>query len=287
MLAGKAFFLAASILVFSLVLVPFHRANAIIDITGDATIPKETGHELRLIVKLLKTVSKLESQGKLNGTEVSVPITLIMPIDVEGQNAQICVALLSSGDMTCQQVIINSENQTVSIASDATSNETSPSTAMNGTRGTTIDDSTREIMFVIKFLKAVPRLDAKGELNITSITIPITFIVPINVDSETSQICLSILSSGDMNCQQIIISEDNQTATMVPVTDNTTLTASGNTSAPSSGESNLTDTAGEETTDDSEAPNGSHSDELCVTPCPPDQYCVQMCQPTGDNTTNS
>jgi hypothetical protein len=196
--------------------------------------------------------------------------------------------------MTCQQVIINSENQTLSLSVDSNATITE-NTQSTGTNETTMVDATDQLKFAIKFIKKLPKLEHQGEMNITSVTIPITFIVPIDIQSQNAQICLSILSSTDVNCQQIIINS-NQTVSIAPITNGTNTTSAkvgsnvtNNNATTSNTEVNETDAAesddeGVAGNSEDSADNETESDEPCVTPCPPDQYCVQMCQPDGNNT---
>jgi hypothetical protein len=207
-----AFILAATLSLFSILSVTHYGAYAQTTASSDSqgsdtgktsSLFRSSNAELRLVVLVLDSVDRLESQGYFNETEVSTPTTVLIPINVEGQTAQICILLLSSGDMTCQQVIINSDTVAMTLSTN--------SAASDGDKGQTVDDTSKNVVFVLRFLHEAARLDSQGELNVTSINIPITIIVPIDVDSETAQICLSILSSGDLTCEQIIIDVSDQT----------------------------------------------------------------------------
>jgi len=45
----------------------------------------------------------------IEDTTVNIPITLIVPIDLSIQNAQVCTSVLSTGSQTCNQVVLNPE----------------------------------------------------------------------------------------------------------------------------------------------------------------------------------
>jgi hypothetical protein len=45
----------------------------------------------------------------IEDTTVNIPITVIVPIDLNIQNAQVCASVLSSGSQTCNQVVLNPE----------------------------------------------------------------------------------------------------------------------------------------------------------------------------------
>jgi hypothetical protein len=46
-------------------------------------------------------------------TTVNIPITVIVPIDLNIQNAQICASVASSGDQSCTQVVLNPEQHPI------------------------------------------------------------------------------------------------------------------------------------------------------------------------------
>jgi hypothetical protein len=43
----------------------------------------------------------------IEDTTVNIPVTVIVPIDLNIQNAQVCASVLSSGSQTCNQVVLN------------------------------------------------------------------------------------------------------------------------------------------------------------------------------------
>ena len=56
------------------------------------------------------TVQYAEAQLiSIEDTTVNIPVTVIVPIDLNIQNAQVCASVLSSGSQTCNQVVLNPE----------------------------------------------------------------------------------------------------------------------------------------------------------------------------------
>jgi hypothetical protein len=45
----------------------------------------------------------------IQNTVVTQPLTVVIPIETDAQNAQICVTILSSGSQSCQQVALDPE----------------------------------------------------------------------------------------------------------------------------------------------------------------------------------
>jgi hypothetical protein len=92
----------------------------------------------------------------LNNTTVNIPVTVIVPITIEIQNAQICASVASSGGQYCQQLVLNPSQTAftpvnIDLASGATptistaaateptqtTSTTSPTTATNNTTQST------------------------------------------------------------------------------------------------------------------------------------------------------
>src|SRR5215207_1007768 len=64
-----------------------------------------------IVIPSLNIEAQPESINVQN-TIVTAPLTVVVPITVDAQNAQICVSAGSTGDQSCTQVIVNPE-QTV------------------------------------------------------------------------------------------------------------------------------------------------------------------------------
>jgi hypothetical protein len=45
----------------------------------------------------------------IEDTTINIPVTVIVPIDLNIQNAQVCASVLSGGDQSCTQVVLNPE----------------------------------------------------------------------------------------------------------------------------------------------------------------------------------
>jgi hypothetical protein len=60
----------------------------------------------------------------IEDTTVNIPITAIVPIDLNIQNAQVCASVLSSGDQTCNQVVLNPEQTSYTNVNVDLSSET-------------------------------------------------------------------------------------------------------------------------------------------------------------------
>jgi hypothetical protein len=83
---------------------------------------------------------------------ITLNVTVIIPITVVAQNAQICISLASSGDQTCQQIVLDpTQTSYTAVDVDLTepepvittslSNQTSTNSATNDTSSSTNDTS--------------------------------------------------------------------------------------------------------------------------------------------------
>src|SRR5919106_707776 len=77
---------------------------------------------------------------------ITLNVTVIIPITVVAQNAQICISLASSGDQTCQQIILDPTQTTLSPINVDLSEEvpiiTSGSLNQTGTSTPTVSNET-------------------------------------------------------------------------------------------------------------------------------------------------
>ena len=62
----------------------------------------------------------------VNNTTLNIPITVIVPITLEIQNAQICASVASSGATSCQQIVLNPTQSAFTPVNVDLSNPTTP-----------------------------------------------------------------------------------------------------------------------------------------------------------------
>jgi hypothetical protein len=62
----------------------------------------------------------------VNNTTLNIPITVIVPITLEIQNAQICATVASSGGQSCQQIVLNPTQSSYTPVNVDLSNPTTP-----------------------------------------------------------------------------------------------------------------------------------------------------------------
>jgi hypothetical protein len=136
---------------------------------------------------------------------VTAPLTIVVPITADVQNAQICVLAASSGDQSCSQVILNpNQNSYEAVNVDLSDPASIPvvTTATPGVSKTITPASQR-----------APVINIQN----TIVTQPLTVMIPLETDAQTAQICVTILSSGSQSCQQVVLEPETGKYTPVNV----------------------------------------------------------------------
>src|SRR5918994_1375143 len=154
------------------------------------------------IISLPNVEAQPESINVQN-TIITAPLTVVVPITADVQNAQLCVLAASSGDQSCSQVILNPEQNSYEAVNVDLSDPTSVPAVTTATPG------------VSKTI--TPPSERAPTINIqkTVVTKPLTIMIPIETDAQTAQICVTILSSGSQSCQQVVL--DPETGMYTPV----------------------------------------------------------------------
>jgi hypothetical protein len=139
----------------------------------------------------------------VQNTVVTAPLTVVVPITTDVQNAQICVSAASSGEQSCTQMILDPEQNSYEAINVDLSDPASVPAVTSATPG------------VSKTI--TPPNERAPTINIqnTVVTQPLTVMIPIETNTQTAQICVTILSSGSQSCQQVVL--DPETGMYTPV----------------------------------------------------------------------
>jgi hypothetical protein len=171
-------------------------------ITADLSLSLASVIFFFAIISLPNVEAQPESINVQN-TVITAPLTVVVPITLDVQNAQICVLAISSGDQSCTQMILNPEqNSYEAVNVDLSDPASTPAvtTATPGASKTITSPSER-----------APIIDIQN----TVVTQPLTVTIPIETNAQTAQICVTILSSGSQSCQQVVL--DPETGMYTPV----------------------------------------------------------------------
>jgi hypothetical protein len=108
-----------------------------------ATTTPQAYHGGSSVSNILKTLSSQIIQYadaqllSLNNTNLNIPITVIVPITLEIQNAQICASVASSGGTTCQQLVLNPTQTAFTPVNVDMSKPTTPTLTLSASVPTT------------------------------------------------------------------------------------------------------------------------------------------------------
>ena len=167
----------------------------------------------------LSVISSLNIEAQpdsinVQNTIVTAPLTVVVPITVDVQNAQVCVSAASSGDQSCTQVIVSPELNTYEAVHVDLSDPVSVpavTTAAPGVSKTIAPGSKRTDDAASTNAHQPPVINIKN----TVVTQPLTVMIPIETDAQTAQICVTVISSGSQSCQQVVL--DPETGMYTPV----------------------------------------------------------------------
>jgi hypothetical protein len=150
----------------------------------------------------------------VQNTVVMAPLTVVVPITADVQNAQICVSAASSGDQSCSQVILNPEQNSYQTVNVDLSDPASIPTVSSATPGVskTITPGSQRSDVASTNAPQPPVINLQN----TVATQPLTVVIPIETDAQNAQICVTILSSGSQSCQQVAL--DSEQGLYTPVT---------------------------------------------------------------------
>ena len=167
----------------------------------------------------LSVISSLNIEAQpdsinVQNTIVTAPLTVVVPITADVQNAQVCVSAASSGDQSCTQVIVSPELNTYEAVHVDLSDPVSVpavTTAAPGVSKTIAPGSKRTDDAASTNAHQPPVINIKN----TVVTQPLTVMIPIETDAQTAQICVTVISSGSQSCQQVVL--DPETGVYTPV----------------------------------------------------------------------
>jgi hypothetical protein len=166
-----------------------------------------------IVISCLDVDAQPESINVQN-TIVTAPLTVIVPITADVQNAQICVSAASSGDQSCTQMILNPEQNSYEVVNVDLSNPTSVPAVISATPGVskTITPGSQRSDVASTYAPQPPVINIQN----TVVTQPLTVVIPIETDAQNAQICVTIMSSGSQSCQQVAL--DPEQGSYTPVT---------------------------------------------------------------------
>jgi hypothetical protein len=164
------------------------------------------------------------------GQQIALPISAIVPANIQPQDLQLC-ASLADGSESCQPLSGGQQGASIDLTQSAAGGATAaPPTATTNPMpapapqsypkndGATFTNIISPILDTITSGITMQHADAQLiSVEDTTIDIPITVIVPIDLNIQNAQICASVASSGDQSCTQVVLNPEQTSYTDVDV----------------------------------------------------------------------
>jgi hypothetical protein len=173
------------------------------------------------------------------GQQIPLPISALVPANIQPQDLQLC-ASLATGSESCQPLSGGQQAASIDLTQGAGATTVPPTgmaSPMPAPPATTISPMPAPApqsypkndgdVFTYIFNPIVDTLASAFMLQYvdaqlisvedTTVNIPITVIVPIDLNIQNAQICASVASSGDQSCTQVVLNPEQTSYTNVDV----------------------------------------------------------------------
>jgi hypothetical protein len=182
------------------------------------------------------------------GQQIPLPISALVPTNIQPQDLQLCASLATDSE-SCQPLSGGQQGSSIDLtqptAGGATTAPTGAASPMpapsplpvpaqptipmspmpapapqsypnNG--GAILENAINPVVETITSLFTMQHADAQLiSVEDTTVNIPITVIVPIDLNIQNAQICASVASSGDQSCTQVVLNPEQTSYTDVDV----------------------------------------------------------------------
>jgi hypothetical protein len=177
------------------------------------------------------TITVNVQQGP-GGQQIPLPISAIVPANIQPRDLQLC-ASLATGSESCQPLTQQGANIDLTQGAGATAAPgatTAPPAATvspmpapapqsyPNNDGEAFANIFNPIVDTITSSFTIQHADAQLiGIEDTTINIPVTVIVPIDINIQNAQICASVLSGGEQSCTQVVLNPEQTSYTDVDV----------------------------------------------------------------------
>jgi hypothetical protein len=165
------------------------------------------------------------------GQQIPLPISALVPANIQPQDLQLC-ASLATGSESCQPLSGSQQGASINLTQPAAGGVTTtpmgaaspmpvpapaPQSYPNND-GAILENAINPIVKTITSLFMMQHAEAQLiSVEDTTVNIPITVIVPIDLNIQNAQICASVASSGDQSCTQVVLNPEQTSYTDVDV----------------------------------------------------------------------
>jgi hypothetical protein len=178
------------------------------------------------------------------GQQIALPISAIVPANIQPQDLQLC-ASLADGSESCQPLSGGQQGASIDLTQGAGATTAPlptgtaspmpapapvpPAATMSpmpapapqsypNNGGEILTNAINPILNTITSAITMQHADAQLiGIEDTTINIPVTVIVPIDLNIQNAQVCASVLSGGDQSCTQVVLNPEQTSYTDVNV----------------------------------------------------------------------
>jgi hypothetical protein len=162
------------------------------------------------------------------GQQIPLPISALVPANIQPQDLQLC-ASLATGSESCQPLSGSQQGASINLTQPAAGGATAPMGTTSpmpapapqsypNNDGAILENAINPIVKTITSLFMMQHAEAQLiSIEDTTVNIPITVIVPIDLNIQNAQICASVASSGDQSCTQVVLNPEQTSYTDVDV----------------------------------------------------------------------
>jgi hypothetical protein len=174
------------------------------------------------------------------GQQIPLPISALVPANIQPQDLQLC-ASLATGSESCQPLSGGQQGASIDLTQPAAGGSTTtptgttspmpapspapapapptgPISPMPAPAPQSYPNNGGAILETITSLFTMQHADAQLiSVEDTTVNIPITVIVPIDLNIQNAQICASVASSGDQSCTQVVLNPEQTSYSDVDV----------------------------------------------------------------------
>jgi hypothetical protein len=165
------------------------------------------------------------------GQQIPLPISALVPANIQPQDLQLCASLVT-GSESCQPLSGGQQGASIDLTQSAVAGAgTTPApmgtaSPMPAPTPQSYPSSDGEIFAnvinpIVDTITSVFTIQyANAQLigiEDTTVNIPVTVIVPIDLNIQNAQVCASVLSSGSQTCNQVVLNPEQTSYTNVDV----------------------------------------------------------------------
>ena len=165
------------------------------------------------------------------GQQIPLPISALVPANIQPQDLQLCASLVT-GSESCQPLSGGQQGASIDLTQSAVAGAGTTAAPMGtaspmpaptpqsypSSDGEIFTNVINPIVDTMTSIFTIQYANAQLiSIEDTTVNIPVTVIVPIDLNIQNAQVCASVLSSGSQTCNQVVLNPEQTSYTNVDV----------------------------------------------------------------------